>query len=330
MSLRLIEIYVDAGHSDTLAAIAEQQEAVDCYVGAVAEDGRQTVRILVSPSNQQAILDQIQTALSGSDGWRVVLLPVEAALPEPPKSEGKKILPSSKTATREELLSDIRTGTRMDRAYLMLTFLSTIVAAIGLLNDNVAVLIGAMVIAPLLGPNLAFIFATAIGDRTLMGQSIRTMTAGLLLVVISSALLGMIWPYGFESQEVLNRTFVGFEDVALALAAGAAAVLSLTTGVSSTLVGVMVAVALLPPAVTMGMLAGGGLIDQSIGAALLLAVNIVCVNVAGQVVLVMKKLGPRTLTEKADSRRLILRNIALWSALLAALLVWISGLRFPF
>ena len=244
MSLRLIEIYVDKGHTDTLAAIAEQQEAVDCYLGAVAEDGRQTVRILVSPSSQQAILDLIQTALSGSEGWRIVLLPVEAALPEPPKSEGKKILPSSKTATREELLSDIRTGTRLDRAYLMLTFLSTIVAAIGLLNDNVAVLIGAMVIAPLLGPNLAFIFAIAIGDRTLMGQSVRTTAAGLLLVVISSALLGMIWPYGFESQEVLNRTVVGFEDVALALAAGAAAVLSLTTGVSSTLVGVMVAVAL--------------------------------------------------------------------------------------
>jgi uncharacterized hydrophobic protein (TIGR00341 family) len=330
MSLRLIEIYVDEGHTDTLTAIAEQQEAVDCYTGAIAEDGRRAIRMLVSPSSQQAILDQIQTALSGSEGWRVVLLPVEAALPEPPAGETSLGLPSSKTASREELLSEMRAGTRLDRAYVVLTILSTIVAAIGLLNDNVAVLIGAMVIAPLLGPNLAFIFATAIGDRTLMAQSAKTMAAGLLLAVFFSMILGAIWPDGFDSVEVLNRTVVGYEDVALALAAGAAAVLSLTTGVSSTLVGVMVAVALLPPAVTMGMLAGAGLMEQSLAAGLLLAVNIVCVNIAGQIVLIMKKLGPRTLTERADSRRLILRNVAVWLILLLALLAWIYGLKFPF
>jgi len=118
MSLRLIEVYVEEGHTDTLTAIAEQQGAIDCYTGAISEDGRQTVRLLVSPSKQQAILDQIQTALSGSDGWRVVLLPVEAALPAPAEDRDKGLLPGSSTATREELLADIRSGTRLDRAYL--------------------------------------------------------------------------------------------------------------------------------------------------------------------------------------------------------------------
>jgi len=330
MSLRLIEIYVEEGHTDTLTAIAEQQGAVDCFAGAVSEGGRRTIRILVSPSSQQAVLDQIQTALSGSEGWRVLLLPVEAALPEPPPSEERKILPTSKTATREELTADIRSGTRLDRAYVVLTALSTIVASIGLLSDNVAAIIGAMVIAPLLGPNLAFAFATAIGDRSLMGLAVRAMTVGLFISVLLSAILGMVWPYEFDSHELMSRTIVGYDGVALALAAGAAAVLSLTTGVSATLVGVMVAVALLPPAVTMGMFAGAGLWSPAIGAAMLLGVNVVCVNLAAQFVFVIKKLGPRTLTEQTDSKRLVIRNIVLWLALLATIVAMMNWRGLPF
>jgi len=329
MPLRLIEIYVEEGHTDTLTAIAEQQGAVDCFAGAVAEDGRQTVRIVVSPSTQQAVLDQIQTALSGSDGWRLLLLPVEAALPEPTPSEEKNILPASKTATREELTADIRSGTRLDRSYVVLTALSTIVASIGLLSDNVAAIIGAMVIAPLLGPNLAFAFATAIGDRSLMGLAVRAMAVGLIISVGFSAILGMVWPYEFDSPELLSRTVVGYDGVALALAAGAAAVLSLTTGVSATLVGVMVAVALLPPAVAMGMLAGAGLWAPAFGAALLLGVNVICVNLAAQFVFVIKKLGPRTLTERTDSRRLVIRNVALWLASLIAIMVLMGWRGLP-
>jgi len=328
MSLRLIEVYVEEGHTDTLTAIAEQQGAIDCYTGAISEDGRQTVRLLVSPSKQQAILDQIQTALSGSDGWRVVLLPVEAALPAPAEDRDKGLLPGSSTATREELLADIRSGTRLDRAYLVLGALSTIVAAIGLLSDNVAVIIGAMVIAPLLGPNLAFAFATAIGDSRLMGLAIRAMASGLSVSLVISAAIGWFWAGDLGSKEMLDRTLVGYDTIALALAAGVAAVLSLTTGLSSTLVGVMVAVALLPPAAAMGMFAGGGAWEHAAGAAMLLAVNVVCVNLAAQAVFLVKKLGPRTLTEKADTRRLVWRNLIAWSLLLAALIMFLpaSGL----
>ena len=241
MPLRLIEAYVEEGHTDTLLAIAEQAGAVDCFAGAVSEDGRQTVRLLVSPSHQQAVLDQIQTALSGSEGWRLVLLPVEAALPVPPPSDDKPLLPDSKTASREELLADMRSGTRLDRGYVFLTVLSTIAASIGLLTDSAAVVIGAMVIAPLLGPNLAFAFATALGDRSLMALAARAMVVGLAIVLVIGAIVGVIWP-GYSTPELQERTIVGYEGVALALATGAAAVLSLTTGVSATLVGVMVAV----------------------------------------------------------------------------------------
>lgn len=311
MSLRLIEVFVDQGHTDTIRAAAEQHEAIDCYEGAVAEDGRQTIRILVSPSRQQAILDSIQKILSGSEGWRVILLPVEAALPVPPSDEASLRVPASATATREELMSELRKGARLDQGYLVLVVLSTVVAAIGLLTGSVAVIIGAMVIAPLLGPNLAFAFATAIGSRDLMALSFRSAIVGLSIAILVSMVIGIFWSESLSGAELLARTVVGYEDVALALAAGAAAVLSLTTGVSATLVGVMVAVALLPPAATVGMLLGSANWYSAGGAAILLAVNVVCINLAAQLVFSIKRLGPRTLTDQKESRVLVARNIAI-------------------
>ena len=72
------------------------------------------------------------------------------------------------TGTREELYNEIEKGAKLDGNYLLLVFLSTIVATIGLVENNVAVIIGAMVIAPLLGPNIALAFSTSLGDTRLM------------------------------------------------------------------------------------------------------------------------------------------------------------------
>lgn len=327
MPLRVIEVVCDAGHADTLSAIAEQKGAVDCIKGAIAEDGRQVVRILVSAGKQQSVLDNIQTVLSGSEGWRVIILPVEAALPLPSSErEGAPLLPASRTASREELFQDVKQGTRLDAGFVVLTVLSTLVAAIGLIDDNIAVVIGAMVIAPLLGPNLAFAFGSALGDFTLMRQAAITNLTGLAITLVIGVAVGVLSPVALLSGEILARTHVGFGGIALALASGAAAVLSLTTGLSSALVGVMVAVALLPPAATLGMMLGAGDMPHALGAALLLGANVICVNLAAQVVFVAKRLGPRTALEKMVSRRTVFVNIALWALLLAGLSALI-GLR---
>ena len=94
------------------------------------------------------------------------------------------------------------------------------------------------------------------------------------------------------SPELAGRTNVGLDSVALALASGAAAALSLTTGLSSVMVGVMVAVALLPPAVTLGLMLGHGEGSLAAGAGLLLAINVVCINLASKVVFFIKGIRP--------------------------------------
>lgn len=81
-------------------------------------------------------------------------------------------------------------NSRLDLNFVVLVLLSTTVAAIGLIENNAAVVIGAMVIAPLLGSNLAFGLGTALGDISLMWKSALTNTAGIALAVALSLVIG--------------------------------------------------------------------------------------------------------------------------------------------
>lgn len=321
--MRLIEIIADAGHTDTLSSLADQHEITDYWWGAQSDDGRRAFRMLVDDSVRQPVMDALQAMFGGSENARIVVLPVDTVLPRDPAQADRKA-----AATREELYSQIEKGARIDSNFILLTVLSTIVAAIGLIEDNVAVVIGAMVIAPLLGPHIALAFATSLGDGELSLKALKASLTGLSIAFALSAVIGILWPVDMlrgqmliASTEIIARTDVGLDSMALALASGAAAVLSLTTGLSSTLVGVMVAVALLPPTATFGMLIGAGHWELAIGALLLLAVNIVCVIVAAKTVFMAKAVRPRTWYQRRKAKQSVLLYGLIWAGLLTALLV---------
>jgi len=320
--MRVIEIVAEACHFDTLAGIAEQYEVSDFWYGDVAADGRQALRMLVDDGARQKVVDALQSQLGGSETARIIIMPVDAVLPrkeEPPLDDGKS-RGAGTTQTREELYIGIARGARLDSTFLLLVFLSTIVASIGLIENSIAVIIGAMVIAPLLGPNIALAFGASLGDRELMWQALKTNLAGLSLTLAMAVIIGMLWPGHLGSFEILVRTDVKPDGIVLALASGAAAVLSLASGLSSALVGVMVAVALLPPAATLGMMLGSGQYPLAAGAALLLAVNVVCINLAAKLMFLIKGVKPRTWLEKRKARQSVTVYIALWVVTLGILL----------
>ncbi len=324
--MKLIEIIAAEGNAETVAAIAEQNDAQDFRVGLTDESGRQVMRMYVTNDKVQAALDSLQNILSAQPDTHIHVIPVEIALPLPPEPERKE--EDKAVAAREELYGEVEKSSRIDANYIVLVVLSTIVAAIGLIEDNVAVVIGAMVIAPLLGPNLAFGLGTALGDIKLMRSSLFALAAGIGLALVLSFALGMVWPFDHLSSELLARTNVGMDSIALALASGSAAALSLTTGLSSVLVGVMVAVALLPPAVTLGLVAGHGLYSLAVGAALLLVVNIVSVNLSCKIVFLVKGIAPRTWWEKEKAKRANRNYIAAWflTLLLLAVAIYLRSL----
>ena len=327
MPLAIVEVQTDLGHADTMKAIAEQYHAVDCWQTGVSEGEKCTIRILVRMQERQSVLDAVQKTLSGSEGWRAVIIPVEATvpklsprqLPDDEKHNLRKI-GTNKTITREELYQDVSERARLDWNYLLMSAFATLVAAIGMMEDSVAIVIGAMVIAPYLGPQLAFGYATVVGNRALMNRALLVTLSGLAITIFMSALMGMAFgPFQELPTEILLRTLAGFDGMLIALASGAAATLALTTGKPTTLVGVMVAVALLPPAVVVGLMLGIGSFDMAGGAGLLLAINISCINVAAQLVFFIKGVRPRTFPEQADARVSFFLIFIVWSLILAVL-----------
>lgn len=321
--MKLVEIMADAGSADTVSAIAEKYKARDFRLGLIGDNGTQTMRLLVTDDKLQATLDTLQMVLGAQPEARILVFPVEIALPKGPEEERSQ--EDSATVARERLYQSVEKSARLDGSFLVLVILSTIVAAIGLIENNVAVVIGAMVIAPLLGPNLALALGTALGDVSLMRKALATTAAGIALAVTLSLALGLLWPFDLASDELMARTDVGLDSVALALASGAAAVLSLATGLPSVLVGVMVAVALLPPAATLGLMLGHGEVALAKGAGLLLVVNVVCVNLASKLVFLIKGVRPRTGAEKEKARRAMTAYILVWLGTLILLVFAILG-----
>ena len=317
--MKLIEVITDAQNLKPVTSIAEQHNSEINWVGSADEQGRQLIRILVSDEDRQSVLDALQGLLGETS--KILVLSLEAVLPRKEPDPSDKETNEAVTTTREELYSEIEKNARLDSTYLLLVFLSTIVVAIGLIEDNVAVVIGAMVIAPLLGPNIALALGAALGDMPLMWKAIKTTLAGIALALFLSVILGVFYPLNLDSHELMARTDVGLDSVVLALASGAAAVISLTTGLASVLVGVMVAVALLPPTATLGIMLGSGQTKLAVGAALLLAVNIVCVNLAAKIVFWVRGVKPRSWLEKQKANQSMVTYLVIWVLSLTFLLV---------
>jgi uncharacterized hydrophobic protein (TIGR00341 family) len=319
--MKYVEVITGSRSTNTVLAAAQKEKSLDTRVGVEDENGLQKFRLLVEDDRLQSMLDTLQNVLGAQPSTRIVVLPVETSLPKTEAEKNRE--EKSATAARESIYDDVKKNARLDWNYTVLVFLSTVVAAIGLINNNVAVIIGAMVIAPLLGPNLALSLGTALGDLNLMRRSLQTNLAGIFLAVFFSAVLGFFWPTELDSPELLVRTEAQFDSIALSLASGAAAALSLITGLSSVLVGVMVAVALLPPAATLGLMLGSGNLTLAAGAGLLLAINIVCVNLSSNLVFLVKGISPRSWMEKQKAKKSMIIYVVGWLVMLGLLMYFI-------
>jgi uncharacterized hydrophobic protein (TIGR00341 family) len=324
MALRLIEMVLQEKDRAEVRELLKEHKVLE-HRHLRLSDGEVLVRILLDAEQSEAVLDLLEKQYAGGEGNRVVILPVEATLPraDPEPADASGQAPPEKKPPgrigREELYEDIKDAARCSRVYLAMAVLSTIVATVGLYYNSVAIIIGAMVIAPLLGPNMALSLATALGDLPLLRRALLTGLAGIATAMALSAIIGVLLQVNPASPEVASRNAVGFGDIAVALASGCAGALAFTTGVSATLIGVMVAVALLPPLVTFGLLLGGGHPVLAMGALSLFLMNLICVNLAGVTTFLVQGIHPASWWEKDRAVKATRIAIGLWVALLAAL-----------
>lgn len=182
---------------------------------------------------------------------------------------------------RKAALTAIAEDASPTRYYFFMVILSCTVATYGLLSNSTAVVIGAMLIAPLMGPILGGALAVVTNSQRLLALSVKAEVLGAAAAVVLAALLTLVLPRADLTPEVLARTKPTILDLVVALASGAAGTYALCVKPQgATLPGVAIATALMPPLCVMGI----GLAKQNFevvsGALLLFLANMAAINVA--------------------------------------------------
>lgn len=328
MALRLLEIIVPEQYCNEVSDILTTNEISD-YWQTCSCESKVIFKIILQAEKTESLMDQFEQKYKHLESFRLILLPLEASFPTPRDIEKKAQEQQADKekekvpmrVSRQELYSEIFDNSKLSTVFLVMVLLSTVVAAVGLLRDNVAVIIGAMVIAPLLGPNVALSLATTLGDNELGKNAVKTNLGGIVLSFSISLVIGYFALVDPEQPEIMSRTIVSYADIIIALASGVAGALAYTTGAPSTLIGVMVAVALVPPLVTSGMLLGSGYVFKAMDAFLLVVINMISINLAGVMTFLVQGIRPISWWDAAKAKKAARMAIFIWTLLLIALIL---------
>lgn len=337
MAQRQIAVLLRKECDDKLKApLQEHKDAVIEAWQTAESDERHWHYFLLHTEDSQSFLDALNPLLEEDTVERILVTAVEASLPLTEREEKTHTSEKKKNGedwffnhiTREELYNKIEGSCRLDATYLLFIILSTIVGMVALMQDNIPALIGAMVITPVLGPNLALGFAVTIGDLDLFRKGLKAAAAGLTLVLLLSCLGGFFFSPP-EEGAITRMTQVGYNHILIGLCSGVAAVFSLSQTQSLGFVGVMVAVALLPPTVAAGLYAGAGMPFHAAETALLLAINVVCFNLAAHLSFLALGIRPQMqswLKEK-DSQKTLYGHLSWWGVSLLILIAIVYFIR---
>ena len=226
-------------------------------------------------------------------------------------------------------LSDLRRAARMtigegasfDRPFVLSNLAATVIASAGLLGDNPVTIIGAMLVATLMGPIMGIGLALVDFDSRLLWRALLTLTAGTLMVLGVGVLCGLVTPHISPGSEMLSRTSPRLLDLIVALASGAISAYAVTTPrLNAAIIGVAIAVALVPPLATAGLFIARAEWELAWGAFLLAFVNMVAIQVGASITLWLRGFrgGDRLQSGRVDAA---LRRQAVSFVLMTALAI---------
>ncbi len=236
-------------------------------------------------------------------------------------------------AEREEIITELTPLSSPGFDFFLLVVLSTSIATLGLLTNSPAVIIGAMLVAPLMSPILTIGLASVIGDSRMLSSAVSALLRGAFLSILLSFILTLIninLPILYLQQlpqEVLNRTHPSPIDLVIALAGGFAAAYALTReNLSAALPGVAIATALMPPLCTIGIGLAFQDMDVASGATLLFATNAVTIAFAAGLVFFLRGFGSRRIRKE----KRLPQSLFLSAGLMTLLLIPLTYYSFQF
>jgi len=177
-----------------------------------------------------------------------------------------------------ELRKSVRTDGELTKSYMLMSALSAGIAALGLLQSSTAVVIGAMLISPLMGPIASMGFGFASLDGRQIREAVRVVAVGAILGILISVLLTWISPIRNATPEIIARTEPTLLDLAIATLSGVAGAFATVWQRGATAIGVAIATALMPPLATLGYAIAVGNTLFAGGALLLFLTNLAAIS----------------------------------------------------
>ncbi|MFB6222945.1 MAG: TIGR00341 family protein [Haloarcula sp.] len=337
--MRLVQVLIPTGKRDAVLGVLAD-EGID-YVLTDETSGRDYTAVVTFPVPTNAlepVLEELRN-VGIDDGAYTVVVEANTVISSQfdELEETYAEAEDEDRIAREELTSKATELAPSLTNYVLLTVISAVIATAGLLLDSPAVVVGSMVIAPLIGPAMTANVGTVVDDHDMFVRGIKLQAIGLALAVASATTFALLVRYANVVPPLADVTTVGqirervapdFLSLVVALGAGAAGVVSLTSGVSTALVGVMIAVALIPPAATVGIGIAWGQPLVSLGSAVLLLVNVLSINLAVLAGLWYQGYRPEHWFRESDARSATVKRIGVLVLSILVLSAFLGGVTF--
>ena len=328
MRQRAAELPSPNGQRTMLEEIPIESRVVEArsVVRGIADAGKEYDLVLIGASNER-LIDQV---LFGSIPEQIA-----RACPSPvvmvkryrglPRFWLQRIwdalfgaLPTLSSEERIEVNKQIRSGAQPDVDFFVMMALAALIATLGLLQNSAALIIGAMLVAPLFTSILALSLGIAQGHARLLRLAIEATLKGIALAITVAVILTVISPLRAVTQEIVARTQPNLFDLAVALASGAAGAYAVARkDVAASLPGVAIAAALVPPLAVVGIGLAMGDLSIAGGGGLLFATNLVAIVLAGAVTLLLLGFRPARRDEHEARLRLGMVTTVLLLVLIA-------------
>lgn len=339
--MRLVEVTIPTGKRDAVLGVLDE-EGID-YVLTEETSDRDITAVVSFPLPRRAVepvLDSLRDAGLPSDAYTVVL-EAETVISQRFEELSERYAEEDETGdriAREELQARAATLAPNVRTFVAMSVVSVVVATAGVLLDSAAVVVGSMVIAPLIGPAMATSAGTVLQDGELFRRGVKFQVLGFVLAILTAAafawllksaqLVPLTDPEVLAIGQVRERLAPDFLSLAVALGAGVAGAYSLSSGISSSLVGVAIAVALVPPTAVIGIGLAWGLPAVVVGATVLVLVNFLSINLAALAVLWYQGYRPEHWFHEDAARSATIKRVAVLGVAILLLSTFLGAVTY--
>lgn len=303
--MRLVQVTVSEANLDPTLDVLET-EGIDYVVAAATDDPdyAATVFFPLPTEAVEPVLDTLDERGVGEPGHSVILSAesVVSESFEELQSEYEEADAVTERVAVEELRTHARDLVPALPTYVVLTVVSAVVATAGMLLGSTAIVVGAMIIAPLVGPAMATSVGSVVDDQALFRHGLGYQAGGFVLAIASASLFGAITRGLFlvpptidvaAVEQIAGRLTPDLLSLVVAIGSGIAGARSLSSDISTTLVGVMISAALVPPAAAVGIGVAWVRPEIVFEAGLLVVVNAVSINLAALATLWYGGVRPR-------------------------------------